>query len=63
MLLSRSFRFGLSVIKLLRHQCILAKEKKASSAQHKPHLHLRALWTYSQEEATLKNALWERRKM
>ena len=24
----------------LRHQCILAKEKKASSAQHKPHLHL-----------------------
>src|SRR5215467_7272819 len=39
--------FRTSVIQLLRHQSILAKEKKTSSAHHKPHLHLRALWTYS----------------
>ena len=35
MLLSRSFRFGLSVRKLVRHHYILAKEAKASSAQEK----------------------------
>jgi hypothetical protein len=29
------FRFGLSVIKLVRHQHILAAEKQASSAQEK----------------------------
>lgn len=35
MVLYRSFRFGLSVIKLVRHQYILAEEKQASSAQEK----------------------------
>jgi hypothetical protein len=35
MVLSRSFRFGLSVIKLVRHQYILAEEQQASSAQEK----------------------------
>jgi hypothetical protein len=92
MVLSRSFRFGLSVIQLVRHQYILAEEQQASSAQeksgsalnldlapnpgvdppfcavidratlaqHTPHL-LRALWTYSQEGANRKPALWERR--
>jgi hypothetical protein len=35
MVLSPSFRFGLFVIKLLRHQHILAEEKQASSAQEK----------------------------
>ena len=35
MVLSRSFRFGLSVIQLVRHQYILAEEQQASSAQEK----------------------------
>ena len=35
MVLSRSIRFGLSVIKLVRHQYILAEEQQASSAQEK----------------------------
>jgi len=35
MVLFRSFRFGLSVIQLVRHQYILAEEQQASSAQEK----------------------------
>jgi hypothetical protein len=33
MVFYHSFRFGLSVIQLVRHQHILAEEKKASSAE------------------------------
>jgi hypothetical protein len=33
MVVSHSFRFGLSVIQLVRHQHILAEGKKASSAE------------------------------